>query len=195
MKSPRILLFIVALLLSAALAFIARDLAYDLIVLPFSYVGWQLTLLFRAVSEIVWWTALVVFLGLLIAWQLVPELKPAGRRPTGHGPAVGQVAAVALWLKRSRTSNYFKWQLAHRLGRVSKRLDELVGRNGDSGAAGSSVAGYLAAGLEHSFVDFPSSRHLFRRPAVTALDVDLGEVVGYLESRTIKGQDHNADSL
>jgi hypothetical protein len=195
MRLPRILLFIVALLLSIALAFVARDLAYDLIVLPLSYLGWQLALLFHAVSEIVWWTALVVLIALLIAWQLVPELKPAAGRPGGHRPAGGQVAAVALWLVRSRTSNYFKWQLANRLGRVSKRLDELVGRHADSEANGTAVAGYLAAGLEHSFVDFPSSPRLFRRPAVTALDVDLRQVVGYLESRTFKGQDDNADSL
>jgi len=191
----RILLLAASFVASAALALVLRGVAYDLILIPISYIGWLLGLVFRAVSELVWWTALVVIFGLMLAWQLVPELKAVGGRPPSSRPATGQVAAVALWLKRSRTSNYFRWQLANRLGRVSRRLEEICDRYPERGGPGQAVAGYLAAGLNRSFVDFPLSRRLFQRPASTPLDLEPAEVVEYLESLSSVDRANHADSL
>jgi hypothetical protein len=186
---------IASLLLAAGLAFGVRDIIYDLIVVPLSYLIWQIGGLLRSVAQLVQWGILVIVLSLVLVWQLIPELK----RPTRRGSKVlltaGQIETMALGLLKARSSNYFKWQLAHRLGRVSRRLDEHTGRSHDAGTPSPSVMEYLAAGLNLSFVDFPARRHLFHHPVATALDTDPVEVIGYLEAQWFLNGDNHADRL
>jgi len=195
MKTSRYVLLIASVLLSAALAFVARDLVRDLIVVPLSFLIWQLGELLKGVAQLVQWGILVVALALVLAWQLVPELKRPSRKTSGGRMAGGEVETMALGLLRAHASNYFKWQLAHRLGRVSRRLDELAGRNHDGAAPSTSVLEFLAAGLNHSFVDFPSRRHMFDRPTATPLDADPDQVITYLESRWFMNGKNHAESL
>jgi len=195
MNNRRLLMLAASVVLSVALAFAVRDVVYQVVVLPLSYVIWQLGVMFGAIPELIRWIALVVIFGLVLAWQLVPDLKPASRRPGARRSARGQVDLLALWLLRSRSSNYFKWQLAHRLGRVSQSLDGLAGRDSVASPPGPGVAEYLAAGLNNSFVDFPTRRHLLARSRTTALDVDPGAVVDYLESQTLVDRGNHAENL
>lgn len=194
MKTPRPLLIAVSVVLSGVLAFAARDLAYRMVVLPVAYAGWQLGLLFRAVPQLVWWTALVVMIALVLGWHLVPEVKPALKAGRHSSSTMGEVAVVARWLQNSRHSTYFKWQLAHRLGRISQRLLEIGGQESLSRTPDARVEAYLAAGIKNSFVDFPARRPILRGRKVTALDVDAGEVVEYLESQTRLKRGNHGDS-
>jgi hypothetical protein len=185
----------ISIVLSAILAFAARDLVYGMLVLPLSYAAWQLGILFRAVPQLVWWTAVVVTIAIVLGWQLVPEIRPAARSGVRSPPRIGDVEEVARWLRRSRRSTYFRWQLAHRLGRVSRKLMELNGRGAEDGPPNARVGAYIAAGTKNSFVDFPASRLPLARPMVTPLDVDPGEVVDYLESQRIMNRGNHADRL
>ena len=175
------LLPIAALILSLALALFLRDPVHDLIVVPLSYVLWQLGLFYWAVPELVKWLLLLVFVGLALAWQLIPDLKPGASRAAGPARREGPVESLAIWISRARTSNYFRWQLAHRLGALARQLEELAGRRAESPAPSRQVAAYFAAGLEYSFVDFPGPRHRFKRSPSTPVDADPSEVVDYLE--------------
>jgi hypothetical protein len=195
MKFARLSLFIISIVLSAVLAFAARDLVYGLLVLPLSYAAWQLGVLFRAVPQLVWWTGVVVTIALVLGWQLVPEIRPAVRGGVPSPPLTGEVETAARWLRRSRRSTYFKWQLAHRLSRVSRKLIELGGRGSEVGPHNSQVEAYIAAGMNNSFVDFPAPRHPLARPKVTPLDVDPGEVVDYIESQSLMNEGNHADRL
>jgi hypothetical protein len=105
------------------------------------------------------------------------------------------VESAALWLHRARKSNYFKWQVAHRLGAVWRRLEELEGRNAGRGDPEGHIAAYLAAGVNASFVDFPPARRFFSRRSPTPLDVAPGEVVNFLESNTYMDRGENADRI
>lgn len=195
MKFTRLSLLVFSIVLSAFLAFAARDLVYVTLVLPFSYIAWQLGVLFRAVPQLVWWTAVVVIIALILGWQLVPEIKPAARGGVRSPPTIGAVEVVAQWLRRSRRSTYFKWQLAHRLGRVSRKLIELGRRGSDAGPPSAAVEAYIVAGMNKSFVDFPAPRNPLARPKVTALDVDPREVVDYLESQSLMNRGNDANRL
>lgn len=194
-KRTRLPLLIASLVLSAGLAYAARDLIFALVVVPISYVAWQLGVLLRAVPELVWWFLLVVIVALAIAWQLVPELKPTSGRRVRRLEVGGQVESVALWLVRARTSSYFKWQVAHRLGRVSRQMEEFVERRSEDPKPNRTAADFLAAGLNRSFVDFPTRRNPLRGPVATPLDADPGAVVAYLESRfALDPKDHGYGS-
>lgn len=193
MKFARLSLLIISVILSAVLALAARNLVYQLLVLPLSYAAWQLGILFRAVPQLVWWTAVIVTMALVLAWQLVPEIRPAARGGVRSPPVTGEVEMAARWLRRSRRSTYFKWQIAHRLGRVSRKLAELGGRGSEIGPHNAGVEAYIAAGMNHSFVDFPAPRHPLARPKVSPLDVEPGEVVDYLESQSFTNRGDHAD--
>jgi len=184
MTRVRPLLGFAALLASLVLAFFVRDVFRDLIMVPLSSILWQLWLFYRTIPELLKWIVLVILLGLLMVWQLIPEIGPSRRHNRSSPRRSGQVESLALWLTRARRSNYFKWQIANRLARVSRRLDALADRRPDAGAASHAVALYLAAGGDHSFVDFPTPRHSFQRRLDTPLDADPAEVVGYLESQS-----------
>jgi hypothetical protein len=195
MKFARLSLLMLSIVLAAVLAFAAKDLVYGMVVLPLSYTTWQFGILFRAVPQLVWWTAVVVTVALVLGWQLVPEIRPAATSGVRPPRLVGEVEEVARWLGRSRRSTYFRWQLAHRLGRVSRKLVEIGGRGSDAGPPSARVEAYIAAGMNSSFVDFPAPRHPLARPRPTPLDVDPGEVVDYLESQSLMNRGNHADRL
>ena len=75
----------------------------------------------------------------------------------------GEVETLAGWIARARRGNYFKWQLANRLGRVAQRLEELSGGPAGDLAVPNAVQAYLSAGIGRSFVDFPNSHRPFHR--------------------------------
>jgi hypothetical protein len=195
MRFARFSLLIISIVLSSVLAFAARDLVYEMLVLPLSYAAWLLGILFRAVPQLIWWTAVVVTIALVLGSQLVPEIRPAARRGVLSPPLIGEVEVVARWLRRARRSTYFRWQLAHRLGRVSRKLIELHGRGSQDGLPNARVEAYIAAGTNSSFVDFPAPRHPLARPKATPLDADPGEVVEYLESQSLMNRRSHADRL
>ena len=195
MKTGRLLLLLAALVLSAILALALRPLIYELLVVPLSYLAWQVDLLIDTVPELIRWTILVVVLALFLAWQLMQDFRRSSRLPLKEPRSTGQVQSLSTWLLRARSSNYFKWQLAYRLGRVSRRLADLARRGIDDLTPSSDVADFLAAGLSRSFVDFPAPRNPFKRRAMTALDIDPARVVQFLESQIpTQGGDH-ADRL
>jgi hypothetical protein len=184
MTRTRTLLAIAALLSSLALAVHIRDVFHDLIVVLLSNILWQLWLFDRAIPELPKWIVLVTLLGLVMVWQLIPAIGPSPPNRRASPQSSGQVESLAVWMARARGSNYFKWQVANRLARVSRKLDELAGRPPDAGPASDVVASYLAAGTDHSFVDFPAPRRSFQRRIDTPLDADPAEVVAYLESQS-----------
>ena len=195
MKPARLLLFAAAALFSLVLAYIARDLVHQLIVVPLVFLAWQAMLLAGTVPELVRWVVLTVILGLVIASQLAPELRSASRAPVPPRAAVGSVETVAIWLRRARSSNYFRWQLAHRLGRVARQWQDLAGSPVESGGLEPGIDAYLSAGSNHSFVDFPPRRGIFGRRLSSALDLDVAQVIDYLESRAFPHQENHGHRL
>jgi hypothetical protein len=182
-----------ALVLSLVLAFLLRQAVYDLVVVPLAYVAWLLSSAYAALPQLLTWSALIFVASIAILMQLIPEpgastvAEKRGARPQGP------VESLAVWIVRARTSNYFKWQLANRLGRIARRLrDPRVGPGREATPA---VAAYLTAGIENSFVDFPSSGRRLRPHRATPLDLDPVKVVDHLESEMEIGSGSNAESL
>jgi hypothetical protein len=182
-KPTRPIIYGGVLLLSLLLAFLVRDLARDLLITPLAYLAWQIGLLYWAVPQLVKWAAAVLLLCIVVFWQLIPDFRSSNDRTARHRASRGQVEALAVWIHRARSSTYFKWQLANRLGHIADKLQDSLGRRGRARAPVASVEEYLAAGLQHSFVDFPMPRHPFQRRAPTPLDLPPEEAVAYIESQ------------
>ncbi len=169
--------------ISGLLAYFLRDVVYEVVIIPVAYFLWILKLYYELIPQWILWTLLVVFLFLLVLWSFLPEIQLPSRKGPRAAQPEGEVEALVVWIRKSRQGNYFKWQLANRLGRIARRLDEVSGPRGRQPSSDEAVEKYLDAGLNYSFVDFPGPRSRFPRPPRTPLDLEPGKVADYLESQ------------
>jgi hypothetical protein len=168
---------------SVLLAFLLRDVVYDVVIIPLAYLLWLGKYYYSAIPQLVLWSVLLSLLFLAVLWNMIPDGRPFSRKEPRRPPPEGQVEALSVWLVKSRKGNYFKWQLANRLGRIARRLTEGSAALQRLPSGGEAVDKYLDAGLNYSFVDFPTPRNPFERVARTPLDLDPRVVADYLESQ------------
>ena len=189
MKLPRWPLIAGLLVASALLGYWLRDLIYQLVVVPIAYLLWLLNFYYSAIPQWILWSILLAALFVAVLWSLLPEGRSSSRRAPVRPRPEGEVEALAVWLGKAREGNYFKWQLANRMGHIARRLDEMAGSRGRLPAEDEAVEKYLDAGLNYSFVDFPSPRSPLERAARTPLDLDPGRAADYLESQMEKSSE------
>lgn len=175
-------LLLALVVLSALMGYFLRDVVYQLVVVPVAYAWWVASFYYSAIPQWAIWIVLLGILFLVVLWNLIPDVPPPGPLRRFSRQPEGDVEALAVWIRKARRGNYFKWQLANRMGRILRRLDDLSGSRGLPPAEDESVEKYLDAGLNYSFVDFPTARGLFRRTERTPLDIDPATVADYLES-------------
>jgi uncharacterized membrane protein len=192
-RIPRWLLMLGVTIIAALFAFPLRDAVYDTVVVPVAFVGFQLGLFYRSLSQAIWWWVIIVIVLFMLAYSLTPKLKPTRRNKDRSSPRRGQVEELAVWLGRARGGVYFKWLVANRLGKLAYQI--LLHR--ESGRARSVFAplvgadwepsrdlqAYLETGLHGSFSDFPTPRRLLAVPPKTPLDHDVRDAVQFLESQ------------
>lgn len=186
-KGARPWILVAGAMVTAWLAYMARNAAYDLVIVPVAYGVWQLRALLGGVAQLLQWGLAVIVIALIMLWQLIPRLNLRGRAAPRVTRRDGQVNATAVALMRARGSNYFRWQLAHRLGRVARQLGGLPSRRVQPGRQPAAIASYLDAGLNQSFVDFATSKFPFSRQPADALDIDPEDVVQHLENVFLAG--------
>ena len=172
------------LVLSALIvAFFLQDVVYHVLVVPLAYVWWTIKFYYSLIPQLWLWIVLLALLFMSITASFVLEVPSYRRRAQPRKPRPGQVEALAGWMIKARQGNYFKWQVANRLGRIERGLSEMSGQRVWLKSGNEAVQKYLDAGLYQSFVDFPRPRNRFRRPAPTPLDLDPNQAVAYLESQ------------
>jgi len=182
-----------AIVIAALLAFPLRQAVHEVIVVPIAYLLWALGLLYRSLSQGIWWVILVVLVLFILVRSLAPQLRPPGKALTRSRPALGPVESLAGWVNKSRSGIYFKWLIANRLGKLAYQIllrrgtgkprsvfEPLTGPDWHPAAG---LQKYLQSGLHGSFADFPNPRKFFAPPAKTPLDVDIDKAVDFLESQ------------
>jgi energy-coupling factor transporter transmembrane protein EcfT len=183
MTRLRWLLMAVILVITLALSFFMRDLVYDMVIVPLAYLFWLVKYYYTAIPQLFLWIVFLIVLFVTVAWNFIPQARPSRRKEHFHRPPDGQVETLAAWIRNSRKGNYFKWQLANRLGRISRKLKEISRQRQDSEPGREAVENYFDAGLNKSFVDFTTPRSRFDQPASTPLDLDPKDAVDFLESQ------------
>jgi hypothetical protein len=187
MTPPRRLLLGGMLAISLVLAFFLRDAVYASVIVPLAYLLWLGKYYYSAIPQLFLWAILLSVLFVTVLWNFLPAARVSQRKPVKRRSAEGEVETLAAWIRKSRKGNYFKWQLANRLGKIARRLAETsgqeAGRDTNMGAGNGGVEKYLDAGINYSFVDFPGPKNRFHHPPPTTLDLDPKEAVEYLESQ------------
>jgi len=177
--------------IAALLAFPLREMIHEAIVVPAAYLLWALGLLYRSLSQGIWWVILAVMVIWILGRSLSPPLRPPGKVLARSRPVRGKVEDLAGWLNKSRDGIYFKWLVANRLGKLAYQI--LLQRgNGKPRSVFEPLSGpdwdpttnlrnYLQSGLQRSFADFPNPRRFLASPAKTPLDLNVDEAVDFLE--------------
>jgi hypothetical protein len=183
MTPARRLLVAGMLIISLVLAFFLRDAVYAAVIVPLAYLWWVGNYYYSAIPQLFLWAVLLAVLVITVIWNYLPTARSSHRKQLKQGSAEGQVEVLAAWILKARKGNYFKWQLANRLGRIARRLAETSTQPTSINAGNQGVEKYLDAGINYSFVDFPGPKNPFHHPPPTELDLDPKEAVEYLESQ------------
>lgn len=177
--------------LAALLAFPLRPIMERTLVVPVSYVLWLLGLFYNAAPQVVWWGAAVVAVALIAAGILIPAERAAPRQPAEAKPIQGPVEGLSAWIKKTDGGIYYKWLVAHRLGKLAYRM--LVQREGGRTRSlfapltgpdwqpDESLRNYLEIGLHGSFADYPGSSNPLKPARPTPLDLEIRRAVEFLE--------------
>lgn len=188
-------LWLVGLAVSAALviAIFMRDAVEQLIIRPAAYLFWWLGIFYRFLPQPILWFFLILVMLYFTLGSFAQRLKWPGRKSKARAPAQGPVEEFAAQIKRRNHGIFFKWQIARTLSEMALDLQELRQparrRKLDfEPAVAPEVQRFLEAGLTTSFSDYPLPAGFllpqrFRALPPTPFDLDLDEVIAYLESQ------------
>ena len=192
MNRRQLMILGISFLVAAGMAYYLQDLVRSVLFEPISYMWWGFTILYQSVAQLVYWILLVVGVTLMAFGSLYG--KGRSKELVEETPDIRQGTLEATARQFSRTGSkgiYYKWLVANRLGRLARSILSL--RNGGAEAPNGPLQGrdwnppdeveaYLEAGLTRTFADFPRQK-LFSRPSETPFDIDLNQVIAYLESQ------------
>src|SRR6266511_3401373 len=108
-RTRRGLLFIGIAVIAAVLAFPLRETIYQAVIIPVAFIGWALNLLYRSLSQVVWWSLTIGIVLLMLVLSLVPHFQRSRKNELKSRPRHGQVEDLAIWLARAAGGTYFKW--------------------------------------------------------------------------------------
>jgi len=175
------------------LAFPLQDVIRTTVVVPLAYLWWAVGVLYQSIPQVVVWILLIVLISLMLMGSFASDRMRKPPEDPKIKPAPGQVEGLAENLVKMRAGTYYKWQVANRLGRLAR--DFLIQRgdrfstkdlsplSGHDWQPSAKVDAYLETGLYGSFSDFPNQPWRFRPPEPTPFDIDVEEVVEFLESQ------------
>ena len=185
------------LIVAALLAFPLRETIYETIVVPAAYVAWYIGLLYRSLSQGIWWWVVIALVLMMLAFSLVPNTQFRGRERAKPKPPQGPVENLAISMRRADGGVYFRWLVANRLGRLAYQIllhresgkprSVFAPLKGPDWEPSPEMQTYLETGLHGSFVDFPYAKRSSLTAQKTPLDLNMVDAVEFLESRVDDG--------
>jgi hypothetical protein len=191
MRRRQLILLAAFFLVAAGLAYFLQDTVNAVLFVPLSYLWWAFSILYQSVAQVIYWLLLVLGVAFLALGSLYGRERSRDRIADDPPPSQGPLGIAARQISRTGQGMYYKWLIANRMGKLARSILQL--RNGTVESPHSAlegrdwgppdeVASYLVSGLMRTFADYPRPRWYARRPD-TPFDVDLDQVVSYLESQ------------
>jgi hypothetical protein len=195
LRTQRLLISLGVVIIAGLLAFPLRDAIYAMVIVPVAFITWNLNLIYRSLSQGLWWWIVIFVIVFMLASSLFPQPSFPSRVVTKRKPALGQVEALAVWLRKAERGVYFKWLIANRLGKLAYQM--LVQRDhgrprsvfapllGTDWEPSKELQMYLEAGLHGSFADFPYTERSSKERI--PLDHNVLQAVEFLEEQVENG--------
>lgn len=168
-------------LVVAGIVFAFRESVTAAVVRFFLYVVWSLNVFGRFIPEQALWVGLLIIILYIAVGSFYGKTKKEENSPGRASPAKGRVEAMAEWVEKRHRGVYYKWQIASLLGGIHQAIQEYR-RNDEVVFPNEGVRAYLDAGINSSYADYPSPG-AFEKPLPTPFDIELEQVVDYLEER------------
>lgn len=194
MKLRQILLIGAAVMMAGIMAFPLRDLVNDLVIGPLSYLVWVVGVYYLSIPKVLVWIILLVIILSIFANSYAGTWHREERSQVKKITRMGPIEMLAGWISQPGRGNYFKWRVARLLGEAACRLLGLPEHSnrlnwGGRAEPSSNVRDYLEASLNTTFADYPMPS-LFSRRKPTPFDLNLEDVITFLESQLEKPHDH-----
>jgi hypothetical protein len=171
---------IASVILTAVVLLLYRNEVAGWLAYSFSYLAWSLNFLGRIIPPQGVWIGLLILIVYIAVGSFYGKGSGVEESHIEQEPDTGPVEAMAEWIEERRRGVYFKWRIAHLLGKV--RESHMRNTSGRLLPASSDVEAYLEAGVNSSYVDYPTPT-IFKKYEPTVLDIDLEPVLDYLEDQ------------
>ena len=177
-------LFSAAFITIAITLFSYRKVIVGIVVRVAAYMVWSLNVIGSVIPQQVLWILLLILFLYIAVGSFYGKKSEGGTTRKNAAPVIGPVEARARWIEERQLGTFYKWQLANLLGKVHQNIQESVryGNSKNAPPIPKQVQDYLNAGLTTSYVDY-TAPSLFQKTELTPLDVELEQVVDYLEEQ------------
>jgi hypothetical protein len=192
MKRNYLIFGITLLIMGVILAPFAFQLFRLIFLQPAAYYWWRVRQIIRVIPQSSYWLFVIISLGLVVIYiQLRNNIRIKEYNKTS-AKREGAVEQFTEYLNRSERSNYFKWVIANHLanldlkirrqysGNIERENQHISGMKGDGTPL---LEKYFSAGLNTSFMAYQKKRKLLSRKNGSPLDIELEEVINFLESQ------------
>lgn len=170
-------------ILVAVLIFPMRRLVAGAVVRSVAYMVWSLNIIGKAVPQQVLWLFLLILILYIAVGSFYGKRYREESSPEETESIVGAVEAMATWIEERHRGIYFKWQIAHMLGKIQQTIHQTASRGTSNRVPPPErIQAFLDAGLSTSYADYAPDGLMLKK-ADTPLDIELEQVVDYLEEQ------------
>ncbi|MBL8102407.1 MAG: hypothetical protein JNM02_07765 [Anaerolineales bacterium] len=172
------------LILIAVLLFPMRRWLAGAVVGFASYLVWTVNLIGLVIPQQILWAFLLILILYIAIGSFYGKRYKEESSPVNKSPIVGAVEAMAGYIEERHRGIYFKWQIAHLLGKIQQSIQQTASRGTSSRIPLPSdrVQAFLDAGVNTSYADYAPEGFVLKNNS-TPLDIELEQVVAYLEEQ------------
>lgn len=149
-----------------------------------SYLVWSVNVMGVVIPQQILWVFLLILILYIAIGSFYGKRYKEEKSSEEQSPVIGAVEAMADYIEERHRGIYFKWQIAHLLGKIHKTIEESASR-GTSGRIplpSGRVQAFLDAGVNTSYADYAPNGLVLKNNS-TPLDIELEQVVAYLEEQ------------
>jgi hypothetical protein len=191
MKHYRLVILLIILVCGALLAPYGYRFVEAILIEPIAYCLWGLEQVFRVIPQSIYWIVIIISQMMIVYYLIIRSLFKREKAIGVTEKNKGSVEKLAEYIHQSDNSDYFKWVIANHLANL--RLQMVNQENGftDNDSRNNlgnnqdlppDILQYFNAGLNQSFMAYRKKRKLFVKPVETPFELDLDDIIKYLES-------------
>ncbi len=149
-----------------------------------AYLVWSVNILGVVIPQQILWAFLLVLILYIAIGSFYGKRYREESSTEKQSPVTGAVEAMAGYIEERHRGIYFKWQIAHLLGKIQQTIQESASRGTSSRILLPSdrVQAFLDAGVNTSYADYAPDGFVIKNDS-TPLDIELEQVVAYLEEQ------------
>ena len=183
-KTWKPLLSTALLILIAILLYPVRRAVAGAVMSFASYLVWTVNVMGVVIPQQILWAFLLILILYIAVGSFYGKRYREEKSTENQSPVVGAVEAMAGYIEERHRGIYFKWQIAHLLGKIQQTIQQNESRGTSSRMPLPSdrVQAFLDAGVNTSYVDYAPDGFSLKNIS-TPFDIELEQVVDYLEEQ------------